>query len=105
MQRALFNRPGEVWCRKIPMHEDRRIDAADALPQDLTPASFNFQNNQEHTMNSYRRAMLRGATALAMAGALPGTFLATSASHAAAAESAPNGVKALIYDVFGTLVG
>lgn len=59
-------------------------------------------------MNQERRSVLRGFTALAMAGALPGGFIAAGASHAAATP-APNGVKALgvkalIYDVFGTLV-
>ncbi|OYW20668.1 MAG: haloacid dehalogenase, type II [Burkholderiales bacterium 12-64-5] len=38
-----------------------------------------------------------------MAGALPGTFLTVGASRAASSVN-PGGVKALIYDVFGTLV-
>ncbi len=54
-------------------------------------------------MDQQRRMVFRGVAAFAVAGTLPGGLVVAGASHAAA-EGAPSGVKALIYDVFGTLV-
>ena len=54
-------------------------------------------------MNRQRRLFLRRFTLLSMAGALTGRFVAASHSHAATA-AVTDGVKALIFDVFGTLV-
>ena len=61
------------------------------------------EEEEEFTMNQERRSVFRRVTAVAIAGALPGTLCATRASHAAGTV-APNGVKALVFDVFGTLV-
>jgi hypothetical protein len=54
-------------------------------------------------MNRQRRVFFSRFTLLAMAGALPGGFVAARHSHAAT-SAATGDVKALIFDVFGTLV-
>ncbi len=54
-------------------------------------------------MNSQRRAILRRSTMFAMAAALPGGLVAGGRSHAATTAET-GGVKALVFDVFGTLV-
>ncbi|HEV8695543.1 MAG TPA: hypothetical protein VGQ93_15390 [Lysobacter sp.] len=62
-----------------------------------------MNNNDEKTMNRQRRALFGRFTLLAMAGALPGGFVAARHGHAAT-QAATGKVKALIFDVFGTLV-
>ena len=54
-------------------------------------------------MNHQRRVFFRRFTLLAITGALPGGFVEARHSHAAT-TAATDGVKALIFDVFGTLV-
>src|SRR5436190_177313 len=51
-----------------------------------------------------RRSMLRGAAALTGVGVLAGSAAASKAQAQIASVAGTNGVKALVFDVFGTVV-
>ncbi len=72
-------------------------------PSASLPQYDSLNNNDGKTMNRQRRAFLSRFTLLAMAGALPCGFVPARHSYAAAAV-ATGDVKALVFDVFGTLV-